>query len=72
MSGVMKEMAGMGMRDRLSAVKKLADSGGMNPGAKLKEKQRSKRGPIDKSKAQDLKRKKRKDAKKAKKKNRRR
>ena len=73
MSGMMKEMAGMGMGDRVKAVKQLADSGAMNPGAKFqKEKQRSKRGTIDKTKAAEMKRKKRKDAKKAKKRNRKR
>ncbi len=73
MSGMMKEMAGMGMRDRMRAVKQMADGGMMNPGAQIaKEKQRSKRGPQDVAVMRDKKKQQRKDAKKAKKRNRKR
>ncbi len=72
MSGMMKQMAGMGMRDRMRAVKQMADVGALNPGAKIpKDKQRSKRGPQDQTKAQAKKKKQRKDARKARKRNRR-
>lgn len=72
MSGMMKEMAGLGVRDRMRAVKQLADSGGLNPGARMnRDKQRSKRGPLDQTKLAARKRKQRKDSKKARKRNRR-
>ena len=73
MSGMMKDMAGMGIRDRMKAVKQLGESGALNPGGQVqREKQRSKRGPLDKNKSKELKKKQRKDSKKAKKRNRRR
>ncbi len=72
MSGLMKDMAGMGLRERMQEVKKLADGGAMDPGARLqREKQRSKRGPLDPIKAKNLRKKQRRDARKAKKRNRR-
>lgn len=71
MSGMMQKMAGLGMRERFRAVKDMAGNGMMNPGASLKEKQRSKRGPADPELAREKKKKQRKDAKKQKKKNRR-
>jgi signal recognition particle subunit SRP54 len=72
MSGVMQDMAGMGMRDRLKAVRNMADGGMLNPGARFpKDKQRSKRGPLDQAKLQDKKRKLRKEAKRHRKRNRR-
>jgi signal recognition particle subunit SRP54 len=44
MQGVMKQMAGLGLRDRMRAMQQLGQSGLMNPGAQLKrQKQRSKR-----------------------------
>jgi len=50
MSGMMKEMANMGMRDKMKAMKEMTSSAAMNPNANMKrEKQRSKRGPQDKS-----------------------
>ena len=71
MSGVMQQMAGMGLKDRLRAVRELADAGMMNPNAQFaKEKQRSKRGPLDAAKAREKKKKQRKDARKARKRNR--
>jgi signal recognition particle subunit SRP54 len=72
MSGMMQQMAGMGLRDRLRAVRELADSGLMNPNAQLtRDKQRSKRGPLDMNKAREKKKQQRKDARKARKRNRR-
>jgi signal recognition particle subunit SRP54 len=72
MSGMMQQMSKMGLRDRLRAVKELADAGMMDPNAQLaNEKQRSKRGPLDQNKAREKKKKDRKDARKARKRNRR-
>jgi signal recognition particle subunit SRP54 len=68
----MQEMAGMGLKDRLRAVRDLANAGMMDPNAQLmSEKQRSKRGPADSSKAREKKKQQRKDARKARKRNRR-
>ena len=72
MSGMMQQMAGLGMRDRMKAVKDMADGGMLDPGARIKkEKQRSVRGPADTRVAKVQKKNKRKDAKKQKRKNRR-
>lgn len=72
MSGMIQQMAGMGVRDRMRAMKEMADGGMFNPGARLqKEKMRSKRGPVDKDKAREKKKKARKDIKNARKRNRR-
>jgi signal recognition particle subunit SRP54 len=72
MSGVMQQMAGLGVRDRMRAVKQMADGGLLDPGANIRrEKQRSKRGPLDLTRAREDKKKKRKDARKARKRNRR-
>ncbi|MEX2286517.1 MAG: signal recognition particle protein [Planctomycetaceae bacterium] len=72
MSDVMQKMAGMGMRDRMRAVKDMADGGLFNPGANIRrEKHRSKRGPLDKEKLRDKKKQQRRNARKAKKRNRR-
>ncbi len=71
MSGMMQQMANMGFKDRLRAVRELADSGMMDPNAQFaKEKQRSKRGPLDSAKAREKKKKQRKDSRKARKRNR--
>jgi signal recognition particle subunit SRP54 len=71
MSGMMQKFAGMGMMERMKAVKQMADGGMLDPGAQLRrEKQRSKRGPLDTLKAREDKRKKRKDARKQRKRNR--
>ncbi|MCA9048146.1 MAG: signal recognition particle protein [Planctomycetaceae bacterium] len=73
MGRMMQDMSNMGLRDRMKAVKQMADGGLMNPGADLREKKmRSKRGPADVDALRDKKKKQRKDAKKAKKRNRRR
>ena len=73
MGKLMQGMSNMGLRDRMRAVKGLADGGFMNPGAELVEKKmRSTRGPLDKDEARDKKKKQRKEAQKAKKKNRKR
>jgi len=56
----------------MKAVKDMADGGMMDPNASLqREKQRSKRGPLDKSKAKNQKKQQRKNANKQRKKNRR-
>jgi signal recognition particle subunit SRP54 len=71
MSGYMQQMAGMGLKDRLRAVKELADGGMMDPNAQFaKEKLRSKRGPLDSAKAREKKKQQRKDKRKARKRNR--
>ena len=72
MGKLMQDMAGMSVRDRMKAVKQMADGGMMDPNADLKEKKiRSKRGPADSNALRDKKKKQRKDARKAKKRNRR-
>ena len=70
MSGMMQKMAGMGMMDRMRAMKDLASMEMMNPGGKFaKDKQRSKRGPQEKDKLRDKKKQERQRAKQARKKN---
>lgn len=72
MAGTMKEMAGMGMRERMRTVQQMAGSGALNPGSQMdRKKERSKRGPQDKAKAREAKKKKQKDARNARKRNRR-
>ncbi|MEX0728502.1 MAG: signal recognition particle protein [Planctomycetaceae bacterium] len=72
MSGMMQRMANLGMRDRLRAVRELADGGMLNPNAEIhKHKERSKRGGGDPIKMREEKKKKRKEAAKQRKKNRR-
>jgi signal recognition particle subunit SRP54 len=69
MSGMMQQMAGLGMGDRMKKVREL-QSDMLNPGAELRrEKQRSKRGPVDKNALRDKKKQQRKQAKDARKKN---
>jgi len=71
MSGMMQQMAGLGMGDQMKKVREL-QSGMMNPRAEMqREKQRSKRGPVDKDLLRDKKKKERKQAKDARKKNKR-
>jgi len=73
MSRMMQGMSSMGLRDRMRAVKGLADGGFLNPGAELLDKKmRSVRGPLNKDEARDKKKKQRKEAQKAKKRNRKR
>lgn len=73
MSKLMQEMAGMGMRDRMRAIQQMSDGGMFDPGADLREKKlRSKRGPVDTSKAREKRKKERKAAQKARKRNRKR
>jgi signal recognition particle subunit SRP54 len=73
MSKLMQDMSGMGLRDRMKAVKQMADQGMMDPNADLRDKKnRSKRGPLDLIAARKKTKNKRKDAKKANKRNRRR
>ena len=72
MSGMMQQMAGMGIRDRMKAVKDMSEGGMLDAGTQLrKEKLRSKRGPADRDAAKDQKRQKRKKARKARRRNRR-
>lgn len=71
MSGMMKEMAGMGMMDRMKAMKQMAAGGMFDPGANLKAMKGSTKSTSPNAKAlADKKKKQRKDAKKQKKKNR--
>jgi len=72
MSGMMQQMAGMGVRDRMKAVKQMADGGMFSPDANIRrEKQRSKRGSTDVSSFRDKKKQQRKNARKARKRNKR-
>lgn len=72
MGKMMQGMANMGLRDRMKAVKQMADGGMMDPNAEIHEKkQRSKRGPTNVVELRDKRKKQRKDARKAKKRNRR-
>jgi signal recognition particle subunit SRP54 len=71
MGKMMQDMSGMGLKDRMKAVKQMADGGMMDPNADLRDKKtRSKRGPVDSAALREKKRKQRKDAQKAKKRNR--
>ena len=71
MGKMMQGMSSMGLRDRMRAVKGMADGGFMNPGAELIEKKmRSARGPLNQDEAREKKRKQKKEAQKAKKRNR--
>ena len=71
MAGMMQKMAGMGMMDRMKAMKGMADGGMLNPGSKLMPtKERSKRGPADPKEADEKRKKARKEAKKQRKRNR--
>ena len=71
MAGKMQQMAAMGLRERLRAVREMADVSASNPNAAMtREKQRSKRGPLDQNKAREKKKQQRKDARKARKRNR--
>jgi signal recognition particle subunit SRP54 len=71
MSGMMQQMAGMGLKDRLRAVRELADAGMSDPNAQFAtDKLRSKRGPLDSAKAREKKKQQRKDKRKARKRNR--
>ncbi|MEZ6128276.1 MAG: signal recognition particle protein [Planctomycetaceae bacterium] len=73
MGKMMQDMSNMGLKDRMKAVKQMADGGMMNPGAEIREKKlRSKRGPQDSAQLRDKRKKQRKDAAKQKKRNRRR
>ncbi len=72
MAGMMQQMAGMGVKDRMRTVKEMSEGGMLDPGAQLrKEKVRSKRGPLDRDKVRSRKRQQRKNARKARKRNRR-
>ena len=65
MAGMMQKMAGMGMMDRMKAMKGMADGGMLNPGAKLTQtKERSKRGPADPKVAEETRKKAKQEAKK--------
>ena len=71
MAGMMQKMAGMGMMDRMKAMKGMADGGMLNPGSNLMPtKERSKRGPADPKEADEKRKKARKEAKKQRKRNR--
>lgn len=69
MSGMMQKMAGMGVMDRMRSMREM-QSDLMNPGAGFsKEKNRSKRGPVDKTALRDKRKQQRKQAKQQRKKN---
>jgi signal recognition particle subunit SRP54 len=71
MASTMQQMAGMGLKDRLRTVQELAGAGMMDPNAQFaKDKQRSKRGPLDSAKAREKKKQQRKEKRKARKRNR--
>ena len=71
MAGMMQKMSGLGMMDKMKAMKGMADGGMFNPGAQLSStKERSKRGPADPNEADEKRKKARKEAKKQKKRNR--
>ena len=71
MGKMMQGMSNMGLKDRMKAVKQMADGGMMDPNADIRDKKsRSKRGPSDVTQIRDNRAKKRKDARKAKKRNR--
>ena len=71
MAGMMQKMSGLGMMDKMKAMKGMADGGMFNPGAQMSStKERSKRGPADPNEADEKRKKARKEAKKQKKRNR--
>ncbi|HCS53734.1 signal recognition particle protein [Rubinisphaera sp.] len=71
MAGMMQKMAGMGVRDKMRAVQELSKMGMADPGGRITDKKlRSKRGPADEKKLQQMKKDKRKQARKSRKKNR--
>ena len=70
MAGMMQKMAGMGMRDKMKAMRELSSGGMMDPmGGMTKKKERSKRGG-DISKLREKRKKDKKAKKKQRKKNR--
>lgn len=72
MSGMMQKMAGMSQLQKMKYAKEMAQGGMMDPNSEIRrEKQRSKRGPVDRTVQRDEKKKKRKQARKQRKKNRR-
>jgi len=71
MSGMMQKMAGLGMMDRLKAVRQMAGAGLFDPNANLRAaKGPTKTGPLDAKAAAEKKKKLRKEAKKQRKRNR--
>lgn len=71
MAGMAQKMSGMGVMDKMRAVRELTQGGMGNPAGGFKmAKERSKRGPLDQKLADEKRKKARKDAKKQKKKNR--
>jgi signal recognition particle subunit SRP54 len=72
MSRMMQDMSSLGVRDRMKAVRQLADGGFMNPGADMSGGVRIQKPPVNVDALRDKKKKQRKDAKKQKKRNRKR
>jgi signal recognition particle subunit SRP54 len=73
MAGMMKSMAGMGMMDKVKAMKNVANAEMMNPGGRMQiDPNRGKRAPVDKDRLRDKKKQERKRAKDARKRNKRR
>jgi signal recognition particle subunit SRP54 len=65
MAGVMQQMAGKNRFEQLRAIRQMGEAGMFDPDARLKqEKQRSKRGPVDKNKLRDKKKQHRKEVRK--------
>ena len=75
MGRMMQDMSGMGLKDRMSAVRQMAQGGLMDPGADLRDAAPNVRKPqqvVNRAELRGKKKKQRKDARKAKKRNRRR
>ncbi|MFH5803388.1 signal recognition particle protein [Alienimonas sp. DA493] len=70
MSGMMQNMAGLGMRDRMAAVKGLAGQMSANPGGQLQTRKQSTKADTDLAKLRAERKRKKKLAKKSRKKNR--
>lgn len=72
MADMMSKMSGMGKRDQMRMMQEMQEGGGMfDPNAAGgKQKQRSKRGPLDVARAREMKKQQRKKSKQARKKNR--
>ncbi|MFN8706751.1 MAG: signal recognition particle protein, partial [Planctomyces sp.] len=73
MSRMMQDMSNLGTRDRLKAVRQLADGGFMGPGSDMADAGvRIRRAPVNLGELRDKRKKQKKDAKKQKKRNRKR
>jgi signal recognition particle subunit SRP54 len=66
MAGIMKQMSGLGMRGRMKAVQELAQSGALNPGAKLAKQKKGTGKRLSPKERQKLKRQREKEARRRK------